>query len=63
MLAVALETEVAAYIAAHAELVEVALVRAGAKFEKAGWSSDPGRRQRKRSTRSPRDHADGIRRT
>jgi putative transposase len=36
----------------------VALVRAGASFKRAGWSSDPRRRQRRRSTRSPRDHAE-----
>ena len=29
----------------------------GRGSRKAGWSSDPGRRQRRRSTRSPRNHA------
>jgi len=35
----------------------VTLVPVGARFQKAGWSSDPGRSQSRRSTRSPVDHA------
>jgi transposase-like protein len=35
----------------------VALVRAGPGSRKADWSSDPRRRQRRRTTRSPRNHA------
>jgi hypothetical protein len=51
-LAVALEAEVAAYIAAHAELVEVALVRAGGQVREG--------RLVERSRQAPEEEIDEV---